>query len=281
MTQHHTNNRRQDGFTLIEIMVVVIIIGILAAIVAPNVIGRVDDARITAAKSDIATIEGALKMYRLDNFSYPQTQQGLEALIVAPNDPSIKNWNPNGYIARLPKDPWGNAYQYLNPGSHGTVDIYSFGADGKPGGAEEAADIGNWEPDQLLMLGGSDRDNYQAAFELLKKQHYEPAALAFLQFLATFPGSELADNAQYWLAESHYVTQQFTKALNNFEIVIAKYPNSRKVPDALLKVGYCNYELKSWTAARASLMRVQAEYPETTAARLAGQRLQRLDAEGV
>ena len=147
MTQHHTNNRRQDGFTLIEIMVVVIIIGILAAIVAPNVIGRVDDARITAAKSDIATIEGALKMYRLDNFSYPQTQQGLEALIVAPNDPSIKNWNPNGYIPRLPKDPWGNAYQYLNPGSHGTVDIYSFGADGKPGGAEEAADIGNWEPE--------------------------------------------------------------------------------------------------------------------------------------
>ena len=147
MTQHHTNNRRQDGFTLIEIMVVVIIIGILAAIVAPNVIGRVDDARITAAKSDIATIEGALKMYRLDNFSYPQTQQGLEALIVAPNDPSIKNWNPDGYISRLPKDPWGNAYQYLNPGSHGTVDIYSFGADGKPGGAEEAADIGNWEPE--------------------------------------------------------------------------------------------------------------------------------------
>ena len=147
MTQHHTNNRRQDGFTLIEMMVVVIIIGILAAIVAPNVIGRVDDARITAAKSDIATIEGALKMYRLDNFSYPQTQQGLEALIVAPNDPSIKNWNPDGYIARLPKDPWGNAYQYLNPGSHGTVDIYSFGADGKPGGAEEAADIGNWEPE--------------------------------------------------------------------------------------------------------------------------------------
>ena len=140
---------------------------------------------------------------------------------------------------------------------------------------------GTLAPDQLPMLGGSDRDNYQAAFELLKKQHYELAASAFLQFLATFPGSELADNAQYWLAESHYVTQQFTKALNNFEIVIVKYPNSRKVPDALLKVGYCNYELKSWTAARASLMRVQAEYPETTAARLAGQRLQRLDAEGI
>jgi tol-pal system protein YbgF len=136
-------------------------------------------------------------------------------------------------------------------------------------------------PGQLPVLGGSDRDNYQAAFELLKKQHYEPAASAFLQFLSAFPGSELADNAQYWLAESHYVTQQFTKALNNFEIIISKYPNSRKVPDALLKVGYCNYELKSWGAARVSLMRVQAEYPETTAARLAGQRLKRLDAEGV
>ena len=144
-----------------------------------------------------------------------------------------------------------------------------------------AMEGGTLAPDQLPMLGGSDRDNYQAAFELLKKQHYELAASAFLQFLVTFPGSELADNAQYWLAESHYVTQQFTKALNNFEIVIVKYPNSRKVPDALLKVGYCNYELKSWTAARASLMRVQAEYPETTAARLAGQRLQRLDAEGI
>lgn len=140
-----TPNRRQDGFTLIEIMVVVIIIGILAAIVAPNVIGRVDDARITAAKSDIATIEGALKMYRLDNFSYPQTQQGLEALVTRPSDPSIKNWNPDGYIERLNKDPWGNPYQYLNPGRHGSIDIYSFGADGKPGGSEEAADIGNWD----------------------------------------------------------------------------------------------------------------------------------------
>ncbi len=146
MAQLQVPRKRQQGFTLIEIMVVVIIIGILAAIVAPNVIGRVDDARITAAKSDIATIEGALKMYRLDNFSYPETQHGLDALVTKPNDPTIKNWNPEGYIERLSNDPWGNPYQYLYPGNHGTIDIYSFGSDGKPGGDEEGADIGNWDP---------------------------------------------------------------------------------------------------------------------------------------
>jgi tol-pal system protein YbgF len=142
-------------------------------------------------------------------------------------------------------------------------------------------DGGTLAPGQLPVPDGSDRDNYQAAFELLKEQRYEPAAMAFQQFLVAYPDSELADNAQYWLAESHYVTQMFDEALNEFEVVITKFPRSRKVPDALLKMGYCSYELKQWDTARASLERVTAEYPETTAARLAGQRLERMDEEGV
>lgn len=137
----------QRGFTLIEIMVVVIIIGILAAIVAPNVIGRVDDARVTTAKSDIATIAGAMKLYRLDNFSYPRTEDGIEALVTQPNDQAARNWKAGGYLERFPKDPWGTEYQYLNPGNHGALDIYSFGADGKPGGDGFDADIGNWDSD--------------------------------------------------------------------------------------------------------------------------------------
>lgn len=140
---------------------------------------------------------------------------------------------------------------------------------------------GTLSPGELPLPGGSDRDNYQAAFELLKEQRYEPAAMAFQQFLVSFPDSELADNAQYWLAESNYVTSLFEQALGEFETVIEQYPRSRKVPDALLKMGYCNYELKRWDAAREALRRVQTEYPETTAARLAGQRLSRMEEEGV
>lgn len=141
-------------------------------------------------------------------------------------------------------------------------------------------DGGSLAPGQLPVPGGSDRDNYQAAFELLKEQRYEPAALAFQQFLVSFPESQLADNAQYWLAESFYVTDQFENALNEFEVVIGDYPRSRKVPDALLKIGYSNYELERWDAAKAALGRVQGEYPDTTAARLAEQRLKRMADEG-
>ncbi len=137
--------QRQRGFTLIEIMVVVIIIGILAAIVAPNVIGRVDDAQITKAKAEIANIENALKFYRLDNFAYPSSEQGLEALVTKPNDPNIRNWKPGGYMDQIPNDPWGNPYVYLNPGNRGEIDIYTLGRDGRPGGEGIDADIGNWD----------------------------------------------------------------------------------------------------------------------------------------
>lgn len=151
----------------------------------------------------------------------------------------------------------------------------------KASSARGVMDGGSLSPGQLPVPGGSDRDNYQAAFELLKEQRYDPAAMAFQQFLVTYPDSELADNAQYWLAESHYVTQMFTEALAEFEVVIEKFPRSRKVPDALLKMGYCNYELKDWAAARQALIRVQEDYSDTTAARLAGQRLSRMEEEGV
>lgn len=132
------------GFTLIEIMVVVVILGILAALVVPNILGNVDTARITAARQDIRGIESALDMYRLDNFTYPTTQQGLEALVTQPADPSIRNWRLGGYLKKLPKDPWGNPYQYLYPGTQGEVDIWSMGADGQTGGEGITADIGNW-----------------------------------------------------------------------------------------------------------------------------------------
>ena len=136
-------SRTQQGFTLIEIMVVVIILGILAAIVAPNVIGRVGDAQVTAAKSDIRGIENALKLYRLDNFNYPSSEQGLQALVSKPADPNIRNWKQ--YLERLPKDPWGNPYLYLNPGNNGEIDIYTLGRDGRPGGEGEDGDLGNWD----------------------------------------------------------------------------------------------------------------------------------------
>src|SRR5690606_3648124 len=137
---------RQRGFTLIEIMVVVVILGILAALVVPQVMNRPDQAKVTVAKGDIKAIGAALDMYKLDNFSYPSTQQGLNALVEKPSgSPQPKNWNRDGYLKRVPKDPWGNDYQYLSPGTQGQFDLYSLGADGKQGGTDLNADIGNWD----------------------------------------------------------------------------------------------------------------------------------------
>jgi general secretion pathway protein G len=137
---------KQSGFTLIEIMVVVVIMGILAALIVPKLMGRTDDARIIAAKQDIATVMQGLKLYKLDNQRYPTTEQGLQALISKPTTgPAANGWKTGGYLDKLPKDPWGNPYQLLSPGLKGEVDVFSLGADGQPGGTENDADIGSWD----------------------------------------------------------------------------------------------------------------------------------------
>jgi general secretion pathway protein G len=134
-----------SGFTLIEVMIVVVILGILAAVAIPKILDRPDQAKVTAAKTDIATIMQALKLYRLDNGAYPTTEQGLQALAVKPtSNPLPANWKQGGYLERLPNDPWKTPYQYLNPGIKGEIDVYSLGADNQPGGEGSAADIGSW-----------------------------------------------------------------------------------------------------------------------------------------
>jgi general secretion pathway protein G len=135
---------RQRGFTLIELMVVLAIIGVLAALIVPNVLGRADDARITAARTDVGNLMQALKLYKLDNQRFPTTEQGLNALILKPTtEPVPGNWKP--YLDKLPSDPWGRPYQYLSPGLKGEVDVLSFGADGQAGGEGNNADLGSWQ----------------------------------------------------------------------------------------------------------------------------------------
>jgi len=132
------------GFTLIELMVVLVIIGVLAALIVPNVIGRADDARVTAARTDVNNLMQALKLYRLDNQRYPTAEQGLQALLARPSGgPAAPNWKQ--YVEKLPSDPWGRPYQYLNPGIKGEIDVFSLGADGQPGGEGNDADIGSWQ----------------------------------------------------------------------------------------------------------------------------------------
>lgn len=139
--------KSQYGFTLLEIMIVVVIISLLVGMLAPNILGRVDEARIATTKSDISTLMQALELYKLDNYHYPTTQQGLEALMVKPTGAqTAKNWRQSGYLKRaeLPKDAWENEYLYLSPGEHGVFDLYSLGADGQEGGDGFSADIGSW-----------------------------------------------------------------------------------------------------------------------------------------
>jgi general secretion pathway protein G len=133
------------GFTLIELMVVLVILGVLAALIAPKLMDRPDEARKIAAKQDIATLVQALKLYRLDNLRYPTTEQGLQALVARPSlNPVPNNWKAGGYLEKLPNDPWGHPYIYLNPGRQGEIDVMSLGADGLSGGEGNDADIGNW-----------------------------------------------------------------------------------------------------------------------------------------
>jgi len=143
--KHPRPTMLQRGFTLIELMVVLLIIGVLAALIVPNVLDRADDAKVTAAKTDVSNLMQALKLYRLDNGRYPSTEQGLAALVNKPSsEPVPPNWKKN--LDQLPKDPWGNPYMYLNPGVKGEVDVMSLGADGQTGGEGKNADIGSWQP---------------------------------------------------------------------------------------------------------------------------------------
>jgi general secretion pathway protein G len=146
MTDRSTRPARAaKGFTLIEIMVVVVIIGLLAAMIAPQIMGRLSQAEINRARQDVRSIETALNVYRLDNYRYPTTDEGLQALVTSPGEAAAPNWQKGGYLKSMPLDPWRRPYLYLNPGQHGEFDIFTLGADGQEGGEDNNADIGNWD----------------------------------------------------------------------------------------------------------------------------------------
>lgn len=140
-----TTPTAQGGFTLIEIMIVIVILSVLAALVVPNIMGRPDEARAVAAQADIRSIASALALYKLDNLTYPGTDQGLESLVTGPAGAAAGDRQYGSYLSKVPKDPWGNDYLYLSPGAHGPYDLYSLGADGREGGSGVNADITSWE----------------------------------------------------------------------------------------------------------------------------------------
>src|SRR3970040_980135 len=139
--------KTENGFTLIEIMVVVVIIGLLAAMIAPNIMRQLYRAEINRARQDVRSIESALDLYRLDNYRYPSTEEGLKALVTNPGETIAPNWVKGGYLKSMPEDPWNREYLYLQPGQHGEFDVYTLGADGQEGGEDNNADIGNWDLD--------------------------------------------------------------------------------------------------------------------------------------
>ncbi|KPQ30030.1 MAG: type II secretion system protein G [Marinobacter excellens HL-55] len=144
--KNNLNPAKSKGFTLIEIMVVMVILGLLVAIVGPNIMGRGDQARVTVAETQLNNLANALDLYRLDNSHYPSTQQGLDALVQRPSgSPEPRNWNADGYLKSVPQDPWGNEYQYVSPGTEGPYDLYSYGSDGQEGGEGDAADLSVWK----------------------------------------------------------------------------------------------------------------------------------------
>ncbi|MEH3047923.1 type II secretion system major pseudopilin GspG [Sphingomonas adhaesiva] len=145
MRTEQKKRRKRNGFTLVELMVVIVIIGLLATIVALNVLPSGDTARVQKAKADISTIEQGLELYRLQMGTYPTTQQGLAALVSAPAGADAARYQAGGYVKRLPKDPWGRDYLYASPGQHGQADVWTLGADGKDGGEGIDADIGSWQ----------------------------------------------------------------------------------------------------------------------------------------
>jgi general secretion pathway protein G len=146
MTDFNARSKRpESGFTLIEIMVVVVIIGLLAAMIAPNIMSQLDRAEINRARQDVRSIETALNVYRIDNYRYPTTDEGLAALVTNPGETVAPNWLKGGYLKSIPEDPWNRPYQYASPGQHSDFDIFTLGADGQEGGEGNNADIGNWD----------------------------------------------------------------------------------------------------------------------------------------